>query len=278
MKGKYFLTSILLILFYRRGMEPFLFVNYYKRDIIGNVFDIERLKRIFILVFKLFSRDIIATIYRSVIAIKFYSLLDYVYFIFSSLLIFLLIYKAKLEYKVKKFLIIGGLGSVFSLVIFVFSSYIPNMFGFENRNLGALRLFFSILLIGLIMLCTTRLSYKFQKPILLFIFLLFNICSISIKNAWVYASYFNDKLFSDIFKEAGSCKECTMVIDYDIYNIIKSDPHLILREPIFYNSFESDFLILKQRKNPQKIKVYNIESKIPQSIPSPIIKIKKIIT
>lgn len=126
--------------------------------------------------FKLFNKSIIATIYRSVIAIKFYSLLDYLYFIFSSLLTFLLVYKAKLEYKEKKFLIIGGLVSMFSLVIFVFSSYEPNMFGLENRNLGALMLFFSILLIGLIMFCTARLSYKFQKPILLF-----NISSISIK-------------------------------------------------------------------------------------------------
>ncbi|RNA60469.1 hypothetical protein D1631_18420 [Chryseobacterium nematophagum] len=87
-----------------------------------------------------------------------------------------MIYRSNLEYKVKLVLLIGGLG------IFVFSGYIPSLFGFENRNLGALRVFFSIFLMGILLYSTHTLSSLFRKSLLLCTLLL-NIYSISIKNA-----------------------------------------------------------------------------------------------
>ncbi|RNA63966.1 hypothetical protein D1631_00345 [Chryseobacterium nematophagum] len=102
-----------------------------------------------------------------------------------------------------------------------------------------------------------------------------NIYSISIKNAWIYASAFNDKLFSDIFKEWGNSSRGSIIIDYDIYEVVKNDSHLILREPIFYRSYESNYLVLKQGQNPIHIKVYNKASEIPAPLPPPIISYEK---
>ncbi|RNA63968.1 hypothetical protein D1631_00355 [Chryseobacterium nematophagum] len=157
----YFLGSIILILLYRRALEPLLFVNYYKRDAIENLFEIDRLKSLLVLGGKLLTLDFIITFFKSVRAIQYYSFLDYLYCILSSLLIFLLIYRSNLEYKVKLVLLIGGLG------IFVFSGYIPSLVGFEIRNLGALRIFFSIFLMGILLYSTRTLSSLFRKSLLL---------------------------------------------------------------------------------------------------------------
>jgi hypothetical protein len=57
----------------------------------------------------------------------------------------------------------------------------------------------------------------------------------SVKNAWIYASEFNDKMFSELSKtlKAEKVESGVVCLRYDMFTELKTNPHFILREPIF---------------------------------------------
>ncbi|RTZ45967.1 hypothetical protein EJ377_14955 [Chryseobacterium arthrosphaerae] len=66
---------------------------------------------------------------------------------------------------------------------------------------------------------------------------IFMITNISLKNSWIYASKFNNELFRqlNIALKQNNISEGNVCVDYDVFEVLKSDPDLMLREPLFIN-------------------------------------------
>ncbi len=134
---------------------------------------------------------------------------------------------------------------LFSLFIFFFSTYKPTLFGFDNRNLGAVRFFGSLL--SVIALLNVFSSFKLKqiwvKTTFSIAILILSISALSIKNSWIYANGFNENLFSELKQKLPSQLQSNRVfIKYNL-DVSKEDHRFILREPIFYNRWESPFLM-----------------------------------
>jgi len=87
------------------------------------------------------------------------------------------------------------------------------------------------------------------------------VTNINVKNSWIYANRFNHELFSKLRQalDENHIEKGNICLDYPIPDRLKNDPHFILREPIFYNSWEGEMLCKMNGINSEKIHVYRKE-------------------
>lgn len=248
----YVISGLALIFIYREVLEPLLFTNFFHRDrktmflnTGRDVFVIkEALRMIFI--------DIPHSIIRSVIAVKFYSISDFIIMACSTIAFSFYIFKTRVNnnFNYASLFRISICGTIICLGVFFVSEYFPNLYGFKNRNLGGIRLFSSIFIISLIFVLLKN-KIKALKIVTCFITFMLVICTISIKNAWIYGSEFNDKLFLSIKKHISSIdSNIPILVIYDAesknkkddHDFVYRDEHFILREPIYMEEWETSYL------------------------------------
>lgn len=258
----YILTGICSIWVYRELMEPIIFSNYFHRDKKNNLFDLERDISIVIDSLKMFFIDIPSSTYRSIIAIKYYSLSDIIICLLSVFIFALFLNRIKNFQVDKKVIMIGLVGIIFSFFIFFISEHTPNLYEFFNRNLGSIRLFSSLLMVAIIAYFF-KTNIKVIKIVFFCMGALLIVNTISIKNGWIYASKFNDGVFISLKKHLNDDNEIPIYLTYDFdskkeydsfymarirdrYTTFKNG-HFILKEPIYSQEWESYYL--KKRNN-----------------------------
>lgn len=144
-------------------------------------------------------------------------------------------------------------GTLICFGVFFISDYYPNLYGFKNRNLGGIRLFSSLLLTIITLLIFKNKIKSFKIVISLIIFLMI-INTLSIKNAWIYGSKFNDNTFLSLKKHL--IKIDNKIPIFIVFNSEKkskkedreyifSDDHFILKEPIYMKVWETAYLMNK---------------------------------
>ncbi|WP_312901741.1 hypothetical protein [Chryseobacterium taichungense] len=262
-----FLTLATIIIF-RKILQPALFVQSYQRDEISKIFDIKRVAQISLYFVKLFCKDIFTGMYKSILNYRKLNFLEWI----SLLIIPSLVYKVFSDYDFKqqsqRFKNIGiiSLIAIFcGMSIFLFSSYTPTVFGFDNRNLGAVRLLYTLFIISAVIFLGNKLNAG-NKTIAEFFAgtaFMFLITNISVKNSWIYANEFNNKLFTKLktaLKE-NNITSGEIAVDYDMFNELKTNPNFTFREPVFYNNWEAPMLCKMNGIDPEKIRVYNFERK-----------------
>ncbi|AZA77510.1 hypothetical protein EG347_08280 [Chryseobacterium sp. G0186] len=261
------LTSGIIILF-RKVIQPGIFVNSYQRDEVGKIFEFKRVVQVAIYSVKLFFKDIFVGIYRALQNMGNIHILE----IIISFVISSVVYKVFANYDFKNTLqsfknvgIISLISIVLGLSIFLFSSYIPTVFGFDNRNLGAIRLFYTLLMISGIVYVSIQLKLENRIisacfAVIAFLLLMTNL---SVKNSWIYASQFNNELFSklNVALKENHIENGDVCLKYDTFNELRTNPNFTLREPIFYNNWESPMLCEMNGIDSKKIHVYNVERK-----------------
>lgn len=260
--------TIGIIVVFRKIIQPNLFANSYQRDEIGKVFELKRVMFVAMCAAKLFFRDFFEGIYKAFLNLRKMNVFE----ILLSLLMTSAVYKIFCNYDFtskiqdyKKLAIISFISILAGMSIYIFSSYIPTLFGFENRNLGAIRLFYTLFIISVVIYLsvTLKLHSRIISAILAGIALVFIITNISVKNSWMYASKFNNELFSKLntaLKEQ-HIETGEICVDYDVFNQIKTNPNLTFREPLFYKDWESPMLCKINGIDPLKIHVHNVETK-----------------
>lgn len=265
-KVVYFVTILLILILYRKLLQPYLFANSYQRDSINQIFNLGHIQKVGLFSIKMIFRDYAQTVIKGLYNIRFQSWVDLLFPIAVGLATFFVTKKKDLTYKkifFNKNILYSLLLLLISLVIFIFSTYFPTVFGFDNRNLGAFRLFLSILFCSAILyllqvLITNKILFKVILASIVSVLFFVNT---SIMNAWIYASNFNNELFSklkaDLDKKQIHPK--IVCIDYNVYQFQKSTNFFILREPTFFNAFEYQYLALKNGLDPKKIIIFNIE-------------------
>ena len=238
-----------LVFGYRQVLEAILFSNYYHRNNTGNIFNLSR--NIFIakdIILNLFVR-LPYSIFRGLRAIIYYSIFDFVILIFSIIFNYYIIFKTKYN-NIPPFknIVLLIIGFTFSFVIFLVSDYRPNIWDFHNRNLGAVRLFFTLSLLGIILLFSKK-HEKWIKNITFCSLIILNITIISIKNAWIYAHNFNLHLFQELKNHLPKNPHSQNIyITYDKNNpndrrrFQSENPHFVLGEPIFFQYWEAPYL------------------------------------
>lgn len=246
-----FITFTLFSIFiYREFIEVNIFDNHFHRDQKLNFLDFGRNVDVITTAIKM-HYNILLSLAKSIRALQFFSIIDYILLLLFMVVLVKSINRVNLDLRIsnQKLLVIL-LCSISTFSIFILSSYLPNAYGFDNRNLGAMRLFYAILFTILILKIP---SQKIKKYLLTSIFLLLAISTISIKNAWIFADKTNKQLFyslSEIIKHE-KLKSDTILISYDLNsrNKIFSDQHsifknhhFILKEPIFSEEWEVPYL------------------------------------
>lgn len=261
------LTSGIIIIF-RKIIQPSIFVNSYQRDEVNKIFEFKRVLQIAVFSLKLFFKDLFVGIYKGLLNIRNLHVIE----ILSAFLISFVTYKVFSRYdfksnlkEYKKIGLVSFLSIMFGLSIFLFSSYIPTIFGFDNRNLGAIRLFYTLLVVSLIVYSSVKLKLgnKITSAFLAVITFLLVITNLSVKNSWSYAVKFNNEIFTKLNTalQSNHIEAGEVCLKYDIFNEVKTNPRFTLREPIFYNNWESPMLSQMNGIEPHKIHVYNIERK-----------------
>lgn len=263
----YIFSIFAVIFFYRQIAEPYLFTNFYHRSNASLIFDFKRDLIIVAKFIKALTYDTAIGLYRSLMAVKFFSWIDIVsLIILNGGLYFYIrknnITKLVLPTKIKIYLILSFL---FCGLIFLLSEYEPSVKGYSSRTMGGVRLFFVILLVLVIF------RYQ-QKKLLYLLILISSISMISIKNAWVYSSHINDKIFSDLNRnikeqKINNNKPQSLYIVFDrketALNLNFSDAqkkdrdfffrdqHFILEEPMFFAPWEYWFYRGRYHWDPQ---------------------------
>lgn len=242
----FYTISIGLIILYKKGIEPSIFKKFYQRESLHEIFNLNKIQSNIVLVGKLIFRDLPITIYKSIISLKYFNLLDWLAFFTFNLTSFFVLKNLKFEPNLKEVIKPLLLTLFFSFVIFFMSSYKPTLFGFDNRNLGGVKLFFALTMVGLIGTLAAKTKKSLARYLIATMIVVFSITIISAKNAWVYANGFNRNLFLEvkqaIIKE-GILKSNIVYIKYDVFKTLKSDPRLLLREQIFFYPWESPLLM-----------------------------------
>ncbi|MFP3832839.1 hypothetical protein [Chryseobacterium sp. SIMBA_028] len=261
------LTSGIVVLF-RKVIQPEIFINSYQRDEVGKIFEFKRVGQIAVYSVKLFFKDLFVGMYKGLLNLRNIHIVE----IISALIVSSIVYKVFSVYNFKSQLhrfknlgIISLISILLGLSIFLFSSYIPTVFGFDNRNLGAIRLFYTLFMISGIVyvLVNLNLGNKMISVFFATVTFLLMITDMSVKNSWIYASRFNHELFSklNVALKENHVENGDICLKYDISNELKTNPHFIFREPIFYNNWESPMLSEMNGIDSKKIHVYNRERK-----------------
>ncbi|MGU3376022.1 hypothetical protein [Chryseobacterium sp. M5A1_1a] len=262
------LTSGSIVLF-RKVIQPEIFANSYQRDEVGKIFEFKRVMQVAVYSVKLFFKDLFVGIYKALLNFRNIHIVE----IISALIVSSIVYKVFSAYDFKNQLyrfknlgIISLISILLGLSIFLFSSYIPTVFGFDNRNLGAIRLFYTLFMISGIVYVFDKLKLgnRIISACFAVITFLLLITNVSVKNSWAYTSKFNNELFSKLslaLKE-NHIENGDVCLRYDTFNEFKTNPHFTFREPIFYNNWESPMLCEMNGIDSKKIHVYNVERKI----------------
>ncbi|MGV4413581.1 hypothetical protein [Chryseobacterium sp. T1] len=245
----FILTTLTIVFLYREIVEPNIFNNYYHRSKPTNIFNIKRNLSIFHEITKIPYYSSIA-VAKGIRAIYFFSLLDYILLMLIMLISTITVFKTKKlsNFPNKKIFFLLICCITLSFFIFFLSSYRPNIYGFDNRNLGAIKLFSSIISLNCILMIR---SNTMRNITLLFIIFIISITNISTKNAWIYSAELNNKIFTSLKKALPKDMESKYIfIKFneqsetkfdDRYSIYK-DKHFVLREPIFLERWESAYL------------------------------------
>lgn len=262
----FLLLTLGSIFIFRKVIQPAVFAHSYQRDEVGKIFEFKRVIWITVLTAKLFFKDIFVGIYKGITHLKNLHFLEILLALVMSSVVYKVFsgYDFKCKLKEVRNLGVISLGSVLLAVgVFYVSSYIPTLFGFDNRSLGAIRLFYTIFIVtGVIYLpFKLKLGNKTVSSLFAGIAFLLLITNMSIKNAWIYASQFNHKMFSELSKtlKAENIESGVVCLKYDMLTELKTNPHFILREPIFYNNWECGMLSEMNGINTEKIHVYNAD-------------------
>ncbi|WP_288436249.1 hypothetical protein [uncultured Chryseobacterium sp.] len=252
------------IFIFRKVIQPAVFVHYYQRDEVGKVLEVKRVLFVIVLSLKMFFYDFFAGIYKGVIHLRKINVLGIIMSLAIPFTVYKIFYKYdfKSQSQVLKKLSIFSLAAVIlGMSIFLFSSYIPTLFGFENRNLGAIRLFYTLFMISGVIWVSLKLKLQ-HKTISIFLSVItffLVITNISVKDSWIYAAKFNNELFSKLntaLKE-NNIEKGEICLDYGVFEELKSNPNFTLREPIFYKRWESPQLCKMNGIDPLKIQVDN---------------------
>lgn len=263
------LLTMGVIVLFRKFIQPNLFLHSYQRDILSKIFDLKHISFSLVCAIKLFFKDLFTGLCKGLLNIGKLNVVEMVF----SLIIPVTVYKvfSKYDFKsrvgeFKKLSIISVISILLALSIFFFSSYIPTLFGFDNRNLGAIRLFYTLLIISGLIYVSVKLKLQNRTICVLFTGITFILVTtnISVKNSWIYANQFNKKLFSKLNTalQQNNIKSGNICVEYDMFNELKSNPNLTLREPLFYNDWEAPLLSEMNGIDPQKIHIYNNDKKV----------------
>ncbi len=259
----YLLISAFLILLYRKGIQTQIFTRSYQRENLSSILDFKRDIMTLILILKMFFRDYFFSFYRTFLNVYKITIVEVILLInitASAYFTFLEIEFSKLKKEISNLFKISLLGIIISLSIFFLSTYKPSLFGFENRNLGAVRLYFSIMVICLLMLAFSKAGRKVRAGIVTAYIALIFLSNVSIKNAWIYASDFNNTMFHSLSTDLKTKKYDCISISYETYTFLKNNKNLILREPTFFNYWEATYLNTKNKID-ASTKIYNSEQK-----------------
>lgn len=242
------LTPVVFYFFYRFALRDLLFVNSTNRERIGKIFNVSRDFQVIYKLILIYPFSLIKSIVRGVIAIRFYSIEDFVVLIMVNILFVLQVAKYKFrEIKnLDKVLKLSIIGFVLTNGIYFLSDYLPNLYYFSNRVMGASKLLFGVVLVAGVFYISKK-SPNVAKGTLFLGFFLLSVTAISIKNAWIYANEFNISLFKktkSLIKTLPSKDQniARLAIDYNIHKILSEDQHFILREPIYNNTWGTSFL------------------------------------
>lgn len=264
-KFLYALLTLGLIFLYRKFVQSYFFVNSYQRDSVSNVFSMQRNFNIIVWSCKMMFRDCFIAISKGFVNIWKISLFEWIISLAISFGVFKMLksfdFNSYSE-KLKKVAAIAFLGFIISFGIFIFSTYMPNLFGFENRNLGAIRLFFTLSVICFIVYLVRKSSFKKNIAVVgfsIFAFVLV-ITNLGVKNSWIYANDFNNQIFQKVKLELdkNNVEKGIVCVDFDVYNEVKDNPNFILREPIFFNGWEGNELAFRNGINEKKIRIQNL--------------------
>lgn len=262
------LLTLGVIITFRKVIQPYIFVNSYQRDEVGRIFELKRVMLVVIFSVKLFVKDLFVGIYKGLLNIRNLNIPEWV----LSVVIPFVVYKAfrnydfksKSEY-FKKLGMISFVAILVGLSIFLFSSYIPTLFGFNNRNLGAIRLFYTLLIISGVIYLSVKLNVQSRMISVFFavIAFLLVVTNIRVKDSWIYASHFNNELFSKLNKAIrdNHIEGGDICLEYDVFHELKTNPNLTFREPLFYDDWESSMLCEINGIDPKKFKVHNMDNK-----------------
>lgn len=256
-----------IIIVFRKVIQPNVFANSYQRDEIGRVFELKRVMFVAMCTAKLFFRDFFEGIYKGVLNLRKMNAFEIILTLLISSAVYKLFcnydFKSKLQ-DYKNLTIISFISILAGLSIYLFSSYIPTLFGFENRNLGAIRLFYTLFIISGVIYLSVKLKLhgKMISVLLAGIAFLFITTNISVKNSWIYASKFNNELFGklNVALKEHHIETGDICLNYDVFNVLKNNPNLTFREPLFYKKWESPMLCKINGIDPLKIHVHNVEA------------------
>lgn len=262
----FLLLTIGSVVIFRKLIQPAIFAHSYQRDEVGKILELKRGVQVTILIVKLFFKDIFVAIYKGILNLKNLHIIE----IILALIISSVVYKvfAAYDFKnklkdIKKVGLISLVSIVLAVSVFYVSAYIPTLFGFDNRNLGAVRLFYTLFIISGIIFLSFRLKLGNKTISSLFagITFLLLITNMSVKNAWIYASQFNDKMFHELSKtlKAENINDGVVCLRYDMFTELKTNPNFILREPIFYNNWECRMLSEINGIDVKKVWVFNAD-------------------
>lgn len=264
----FLLLTLGSIILFRKVIQPEIFAHSYQRDEVGKIFELKRVLQVTILTAKLFLKDIFVGIYKGMINLKNLHVIEILLALIMSSLVYRIFISYDFKSKIKNIKNIGLISLVsvaLALSIFYVSAYIPTLFGFDNRNLGAIRLFYTVFIIsGIIYLCfKLKLGNKTISLLFAVISFLLLTTNMSVKNAWIYTNQFNLKMFNELSKtlKAENVESGVVCLKYDMFTELKTNPHFILREPIFYNNWECRMLSEVNGINTKNVKVYNADRK-----------------
>ncbi|WP_347219141.1 hypothetical protein [Chryseobacterium sp.] len=262
----FLLVTVGLIVLFRKGIQPQIFAHSYQRDEVGKAFELKRVMQVTILTAKLFFKDIFVGIYKGLLNLKNLHIVE----IFLALIMSSVVYKIFSGYDFKSKLkdiknigLISLVSIILGVSVFYVSAYIPTLFGFDNRSLGAVRLFYTVFIIsGIIYLSfKLKLGNKTVSSLFAGVAFLLLTTNMSVKNAWIYANQFNLRMFNELGKtlKAEHIESGVVCLKYDMFTELKTNPHFILREPIFYNNWECRMLSEMNGIDAKKVLVYNAD-------------------
>ncbi|QBO58354.1 hypothetical protein [Chryseobacterium salivictor] len=261
----YLLSVITSIFIYRQLIEPQIFTNYFHRSDVAQLFQIKRNIMVIFDFIKALTYDLLLSLCRSIRAIRYFTLYDYLLLSLFNLFTFYYIrsknivveFSNNLNIKFNFFII---LGVACATLIYFGSGYFPDLFGYNNRTMGALRLY------GVLSL--SYFLFKTRNHYLIFVvILIFSVSAISVKNAWLYSFKINNEIFRKISAHKISTDNDIKIL-YVIFdqkntdlktnfseqrkkdrNAFFLDPHFILQEPMFFATWEHRYYVRKLNLN-----------------------------
>lgn len=262
----FLLLTIGSVVIFRKVIQPAIFAHSYQRDEVGKILELKRVVHVTILTAKLFFKDIFVGIYKGILNLKNLHIAELLF----ALIISSVVYKVCIGYDFKSRLkaiknigFISLVSIILAISVFYVSAYIPTLFGFDNRSLGAIRLFYTLFVISAVIYLslTLKLGNKTISSLFAGIAFLLLTTNMSVKNAWIYASQFNYKMFHELSKtlKAENITSGVVCLRYDMFTELKTNPHFILREPIFYNSWECRMLAEMNGIDVKKVWVFNAD-------------------